>query len=97
MIVCICHRISDRDIVRATREGCASFDELQLELGVATSCGRCRDCACETFHAALASEEHAHAGRCEAGAHRSAPSVALMVHRDAVQAAVQAAIQTVHP
>ena len=49
MIVCICHRISDRDIAHAARQGCASFDELQDELGVATACGTCGDCARETF------------------------------------------------
>ena len=49
MIVCICHRVSDRDIARAAREGCASFDELQGELRVATACGTCRDFARETF------------------------------------------------
>jgi bacterioferritin-associated ferredoxin len=56
MIVCICHRISDHDIARAVRAGCASFDELQDELSVATACGACRDCACSTFelHAAQA-------------------------------------------
>ena len=48
MIVCICHRVSDRDIAHAARHGCASFDELQDELGVATACG---DCARETFAA----------------------------------------------
>jgi bacterioferritin-associated ferredoxin len=51
MIVCICHRVSDRDIARAVREGCASFEDLQDGLRVATGCGRCRDCACETFQA----------------------------------------------
>ena len=51
MIVCICHRVSDRDIVHAARHGCASFDELQEELGVATACGACGDCARETFAA----------------------------------------------
>jgi bacterioferritin-associated ferredoxin len=50
MIVCICHRVSDRDIARAAHEGCASFDELQTELYVATGCGACRDCAHATFH-----------------------------------------------
>jgi bacterioferritin-associated ferredoxin len=58
MIVCICHRISDRDIARAVRDGCASFDELQDELSVATACGACHDCACSTF------EQHAGAARC---------------------------------
>ena len=50
MIVCVCHRVSDRDIARAAHGGCASFDELQFELSVATSCGRCHDCAAEIFH-----------------------------------------------
>jgi bacterioferritin-associated ferredoxin len=56
MIICICHRVSDRDIARAAQAGCASFDELQFELSVATACGRCHDCARETFdrHAAPA-------------------------------------------
>ena len=51
MIVCICHRVSDRDIAHAARHGCASFDELQDDLGVATACGACTDCARETFAA----------------------------------------------
>ena len=50
MIVCICHTVSDLDIARAAQAGCASFDELQFELSVATSCGKCHDCARETFH-----------------------------------------------
>lgn len=56
MIVCVCHRVSDRDIARAVQGGCSSFDELQAELRVSTSCGKCRDCALATFqhHAAQA-------------------------------------------
>ncbi len=50
MIVCVCHRVSDRDIARAAQSGCISFDELQFELSVATACGKCHDCARETFH-----------------------------------------------
>lgn len=46
MIVCVCNRISDRDIVRSAHAG-MSFDDIQLELGVATCCGRCEDCARE--------------------------------------------------
>ena len=53
MIVCVCHRVSDRQIACAVREGCASFAELQSELRVATGCGACHDCARETF------EQHA--------------------------------------
>jgi hemin uptake protein HemP len=40
MIVCICHRVSDRDIARAAREGCARFDELQFELAADGSARR---------------------------------------------------------
>ncbi len=46
MIICICQRVSDRDITRMSRSG-ASFDDLQLELGVATQCRACEGCARE--------------------------------------------------
>jgi bacterioferritin-associated ferredoxin len=44
MIVCVCRRISDRDIARHARAG-LGFDEIQFELGVATQCGQCEGCA----------------------------------------------------
>ena len=44
MIVCVCKRVSDREIVRHARAG-MGFDDIQFELGVATQCGRCADCA----------------------------------------------------
>lgn len=44
MIVCVCHRISDRDITRHAKAG-MNFDDIQMELGVATQCGRCEGCA----------------------------------------------------
>lgn len=49
MIVCICRRISDRDIARAARNGCLSFDDLQIDNGVGTCCGKCHDSARQTF------------------------------------------------
>lgn len=49
MIICVCNRVSDRDIARAVSEGCETFDELQFETGVATCCGCCHDCAKQTF------------------------------------------------
>ncbi len=51
MIVCICHRVSDRDIHRVVHEGCRSFDDLQDELRVATACGACQGCAQQLFEA----------------------------------------------
>ena len=55
MIVCICYRVSDRDIEREAREGCGSFEALQGELRVATACGACTDCARHTFEKACVS------------------------------------------
>ena len=52
MIVCLCHRVSDRDIAAAVRGGTACFEVLQDDLRVASSCGSCLDCALETFHRA---------------------------------------------
>jgi len=54
MIVCVCHRVSDRDIERAVRNGCDSFEALQDDLRVATGCGRCGECARDTFDVARA-------------------------------------------
>lgn len=44
MIVCVCRRVSDREIARHARAG-MNFDEIQFELGVATQCGCCEDSA----------------------------------------------------
>ena len=44
MIVCVCHRVSDREIARHARAG-MGFEEIQFELGVATQCGQCERCA----------------------------------------------------
>lgn len=68
MIVCVCNRVSDRDITRHARAG-MSFDDIQLELGVATCCGSCEGCArdivdqCNAGHpvAALRQESAANA------------------------------------
>ena len=49
MIVCVCHAVSDKDIVKHARMGCGSFDALQDRTRVATCCGCCEDCAREVF------------------------------------------------
>ena len=46
MIICLCRRVSDRDIARHARAG-MSFEDVQFELGVATQCGQCEGCARE--------------------------------------------------
>jgi bacterioferritin-associated ferredoxin len=42
MYVCICNAITERDVRECARRGCCSLDELSVELGVGTNCGRCR-------------------------------------------------------
>ncbi|HVZ44404.1 MAG TPA: (2Fe-2S)-binding protein [Ramlibacter sp.] len=55
MIVCVCRRVSDREIARHARSG-MSFDDIQFELGVATQCGRCEGCAREIVEQCCASQ-----------------------------------------
>ena len=56
MYVCICNRITDREIHGAVQLGVSTLDELAETLGVGTCCGQCRDCArevlCESVAAA---------------------------------------------
>ena len=53
MIVCLCNRVSDRDIRRAVQEGGVSdFEVLKDQTRVASCCGCCHDCAREVFEAA---------------------------------------------
>jgi bacterioferritin-associated ferredoxin len=49
MIVCLCHRVSDRDIAQAVRAGIRNFEVLQDETLVACGCACCDDCAREVF------------------------------------------------
>ena len=51
MIICVCHRVSDRDIAREVAHGCRSFDALQDLTRVATGCGACVEFAQECFAA----------------------------------------------
>lgn len=44
MIVCVCRRVSDREITRHAQAG-LDFDGIQFELGVALQCGQCEGCA----------------------------------------------------
>jgi bacterioferritin-associated ferredoxin len=60
MIVCICHRISDRDIAAAAAGTCSSFEDLQAHTRVATACGACRDCAQQTFDASRPAPDCGH-------------------------------------
>lgn len=49
MIICLCHRVSDRDIAREAKAGCASFEALMERTRVGTGCGACLHHAREAF------------------------------------------------
>ena len=61
MIVCVCRRVSDHRIRQAAADGATSLECLQFDLGVATQCGRCADCALRVLcdaRAAGATQQH---------------------------------------
>ena len=50
MYICICNAITERDVRECALRGCCSLDELSVELGVGTGCGRCRMVAKEILN-----------------------------------------------
>jgi bacterioferritin-associated ferredoxin len=58
MIVCVCRRISDQQIRQAAADGAHSLECLQFDLGVATQCGRCADCASRVLCDARSTGNH---------------------------------------
>lgn len=55
MIVCLCNRVSDRDIHHAVKvEGVRDFEQLKDWTLAASCCGCCHDCAREVFEEACA-------------------------------------------
>jgi bacterioferritin-associated ferredoxin len=43
LIVCHCHRATDREIRRAVREGASSLREVGAHCGAASACGGCAE------------------------------------------------------
>lgn len=55
MIVCLCNRVSDRDIRKAVQvHAIRDFEVLKDQTRVASCCGCCHDCAREVFDEACA-------------------------------------------
>jgi bacterioferritin-associated ferredoxin len=50
MIVCICNKITDKDIEDEINNGCKTFEELQDKTGLGTDCGCCRKVALKIFN-----------------------------------------------
>ena len=54
MYVCLCHNVTDSDIRRLVQtEGVCTMRQLSRQLGVATQCGRCGQCAKEILREAI--------------------------------------------
>ena len=49
MYVCVCHGITERQIIRAVEQGARTLGEVQMQLPVGGCCGRCEDCAREVI------------------------------------------------
>ena len=47
MFICICNAITERQVQSAVADGAITMSDLQAQLGVATSCGRCAETAGE--------------------------------------------------
>jgi bacterioferritin-associated ferredoxin len=54
MYVCVCNRVTDKQITEAVRRGADTLEAISRELRVATCCGRCRDCATRVIRDAAA-------------------------------------------
>lgn len=52
MIVCVCRRVSDRQIRAAAENGAETLDDLQQQLGVAMQCGKCSAMALQILNQA---------------------------------------------
>jgi bacterioferritin-associated ferredoxin len=45
MYVCVCHAVTDRQIVEAAQNGATSVKDLKRDFGLSTACGLCVSCA----------------------------------------------------
>lgn len=53
MYVCICNKVTDKQIHQAVEEGVCSMQGLTEELNVASCCGKCKSCARKEMRKAM--------------------------------------------
>jgi bacterioferritin-associated ferredoxin len=53
MYVCVCNAVTDREIAERVRGGAETLEAIRFELGVATCCGQCADCAVQVIDETL--------------------------------------------
>lgn len=59
MYVCICHAVTEKQVRDAAGSGVTDLWGLQAELGVASSCGQCRETASEILRETKAAQKPA--------------------------------------
>ena len=78
MYVCLCNRVTDRELLRAAADrvsasgsgvGLSFGDEVADRLGVGVECGTCRDFAVEIIERAVASHALGRAARLDPAAY----------------------------
>lgn len=47
MYICICNAVTERQVRASVDAGATTLDDLHIDLGVASCCGRCADTAAE--------------------------------------------------
>jgi bacterioferritin-associated ferredoxin len=62
MYVCVCNAVTDREVRGAVELGARCLADLQNQLGVATCCRRCTDCAEAILATSLTAQASAGAG-----------------------------------
>ena len=58
MYVCVCHKVTDKQIQRAVRDGAEDLCDVMEQLMVATNCGSCAEHAMQIIQATLAEGEN---------------------------------------
>ena len=82
MYVCLCNAVSDKQIVKAAREGACCVRDLRERLGVGARCGKCVPTAREVLQAHAPAFEQAGPG-C---ASQAGPGLSRVIAIDTVPA-----------
>lgn len=56
MIVCVCHAVTDTDVVEHVLSGCRTPDDVAAATGASTGCGSCRERLCGLVQATVGAE-----------------------------------------
>jgi bacterioferritin-associated ferredoxin len=61
MYVCLCHSVTEQQIVNAIADGARCMRDLSSSLHITKTCGRCANCAKEHLQRSMSSGSHASA------------------------------------